>query len=273
MSYTIQGMKASGLTFKGNFEPEYAAILTRAFALGYSFPSPEQMFLQNELVKQLKVYKLWNQMDVFYVFACEQELFATLNWKSPTAHQIVRVNSPSFNPNKGFQGNGSTSYLDTNTYNGSSGALFDETDASIFIQISNISPSSGYDVGTNGGSGSQKTVLNVRTGSDQYYLTINRSTATAVGTSSEGSGSHFYHLRRNSSGSQVLYKNGSLLATQSATSSGVSTRPFYIGAYNNGGTAINFSSRRYGCFGAGSAFSGTSYVDLYNVWNAYYSSI
>jgi hypothetical protein len=40
--------------------------------------------------------------------------FATLNWKNPNANQSTLVNSPTFTANQGFNGNGTSSYINTN---------------------------------------------------------------------------------------------------------------------------------------------------------------
>ena len=99
----------------GGFDADYQAVLDRASSLGYTAPSASQQTLQNTLVTDLKTAGVWDKLDLFYVFATDGDSnFATLNWKTPASFQTTKVNSPTFHLNQGFQGDGSSSYLDTN---------------------------------------------------------------------------------------------------------------------------------------------------------------
>jgi hypothetical protein len=71
--------------------------------------------LQNTLVEDLKTAGVWSKLDLFYVFATDGDSdYATLNWKTPASFQATKVNSPTFISNEGYQGNGSSAYLNTN---------------------------------------------------------------------------------------------------------------------------------------------------------------
>ena len=97
------------------FDADYQAVLDQASSLGYTAPSAAQQTLQNTLVTDLKTAGVWDKLDVFYVFATDGDSdYATLNWKTPTSFQTTKVNSPTFTTNQGYQGDGSSSYLDTN---------------------------------------------------------------------------------------------------------------------------------------------------------------
>ena len=99
----------------GGFDTDYQAVLDRSTALGYTAPSAAQQTLQNTLVTDLKTAGVWDKLDLFYVFATDGDSdYATLNWKTPTSFQTTKVNSPTFTSNEGYQGDGSSSYLDTN---------------------------------------------------------------------------------------------------------------------------------------------------------------
>lgn len=96
-------------------DADYQAVLDRASTLGYNAPNASQQTLQNTLVEDLKTAGIWSKLDVFYVFATNGDSdYATLNWKSPSSFQATKVNSPTFTENQGFQGDGLSSYLDTN---------------------------------------------------------------------------------------------------------------------------------------------------------------
>lgn len=97
-----------------SFDADYQAVLDRGTTLGYTLPSAGQQILQNQLVLDLKSAGIWAKLDVLYVFMTDGDSdFATLNWKDPTQFQCAKVNSPTFTTNEGFQGNGTTSSLNT----------------------------------------------------------------------------------------------------------------------------------------------------------------
>lgn len=117
-----------------SFDSDYQAVLDRASTLGYTAPSSGQQTLQNTLVTDLKTAGVWDKLDVFYVFATDGDSdFATLNWKTPSSHQVTKINSPTFTANSGFAGDGSSSYLDTNYNPATSGTNYTLNDASISV--------------------------------------------------------------------------------------------------------------------------------------------
>ena len=135
------------------FDTDYQAVLDQASSLGYTAPSAAQQTLQNTLVTDLKTAGVWDKLDVFYVFATDGDSdYATLNWKAPSSHQVTKVSSPSFLSNKGFQTNGSSSYLDTN-YNPTTDAINYQMENSgrIIYAHPDINPLSRFDgvAGTN----------------------------------------------------------------------------------------------------------------------------
>jgi hypothetical protein len=116
------------------FDEDYQAVLDYATTQGYTAPSAAQQTLQNTLVEDLKTTGVWDKLDVFYVFATDGDSdYATLNWKTPSSHQVTKVNSPTFTVDSGFAGNGTSSYLDTNFDPSVSGVNYTLNDASISI--------------------------------------------------------------------------------------------------------------------------------------------
>lgn len=126
------------------FDPSYKAILDRATALGYSLPTPNQQKKQNTLLTSLKASGVWNKLDVFYVFAQDGgSAFATLNWKNPNVNQSSLVSSPTFVTNGGFQGNGTSSYIDTNFNPVTQGVQYTQNNASRYFFPHAISTTAG----------------------------------------------------------------------------------------------------------------------------------
>jgi len=94
-------------------DPDYQAILDYATTQGYTLPSASQQTLQNQLVVDLKTAGIWNKLDTFGVFATDGDSdFALIDWIRLTDY--TAVNSPTFTTNVGFQGDGTSSYIESN---------------------------------------------------------------------------------------------------------------------------------------------------------------
>jgi hypothetical protein len=88
---------------------DYANDASRNFAL----PSFAQQQAQSKLVADLKTAGVWAKLDALYVLATDGDSdFATLNWKAPSANQADKSSSPTFTTNIGFNGNGTSSFLE-----------------------------------------------------------------------------------------------------------------------------------------------------------------
>jgi hypothetical protein len=95
------------------FDPDYQAVLNYASAQGYTLPSESQQILQNQLVVDLKNAGIWSKLDTFAVFATDGDSdFALIDWIRLTDY--TAVNSPTFTTNVGFQGDGTSSYIESN---------------------------------------------------------------------------------------------------------------------------------------------------------------
>jgi hypothetical protein len=95
------------------FDADYQAVLDYATTQGYTLPSAGQQTLQNQLVVDLKAGGVWSKLDTFGVWATDGDSdFALIDWIRLS--QYTAVNSPTFTTNVGFQGNGTSSYIDSN---------------------------------------------------------------------------------------------------------------------------------------------------------------
>lgn len=131
---------------RDSFDADYQAILDKATALGYTLPSASVQAKQNTLLASLKASGVWAKLDVFYVFAQDGgSAFATLNWKNPNANQSTLVSSPTFVNNGGFQGNGTSSYIDTNFNPATQGVQYTQNNASRYFFTHAISGSGRFD--------------------------------------------------------------------------------------------------------------------------------
>lgn len=125
----------------GGVDPDYAAILARATALGYTLPSAGQQAKDNALVVAMKSAGIWARLDRFYNHFTDNNAsqFCTLNWINPLVSQATLFNSPTFTNKLGFTGNGTSSYISYNTNLSTLGGLFVQNDASLGGYFSNVS--------------------------------------------------------------------------------------------------------------------------------------
>jgi hypothetical protein len=123
------------------FDADYQAVLDYATTQGYTLPSESQQLLQNQLVVDLKDGGIWSKLDSFAVFATDGNSdFALIDWKRLT--QYTAYNSPTFTANEGFQGDGTSSYIDSNFNPFTNGTNYTLNSASIggYMRLYDTSP-------------------------------------------------------------------------------------------------------------------------------------
>jgi hypothetical protein len=128
----------------GGFDADYQAVLDYATTQGYTLPSAGQQTLQNQLVVDLKAGGIWNKLDTFAVFATDGSSdFALIDWIRLS--QYTAVNSPTFTTDEGFQGDGTSSYINTNFNPATQGVNFANNNAGISLYVK-IAQTLGVDI-------------------------------------------------------------------------------------------------------------------------------
>jgi hypothetical protein len=98
-------------------------------------PSGARRRLVDATVGELISTGLWAEMDICYFMAAATEQASRLNWKAPTgSFNLVATNSPTFTADVGWDGDGSTAYLDTNWDPTNDGSTFTQDDCSIGVR-------------------------------------------------------------------------------------------------------------------------------------------
>lgn len=77
-------------------------------------PTSARCVLIESLISALVDAEVWNKLDGLYVFAAHDVQSARLNWVG-CMKDLTSVNAPTFEIDRGFSGDGATSYLDTDT--------------------------------------------------------------------------------------------------------------------------------------------------------------
>lgn len=76
-------------------------------------PDGRRAGLMDNLVAALKMADVWPRLDALFIMAAHDAQAAGLNWAAPDGPALTPVNSPDFQPDLGYQGDGATSYLET----------------------------------------------------------------------------------------------------------------------------------------------------------------
>ena len=219
----------SGLTLllKDAFDPDYQAVLDFATSEGITLPSTSQQELQNQVVLSLKDKGLWNKKDAFGLFATNGNVdFALICWKRLI--KMDAINSPTFTINAGFDGNGSSSYIDTLFKPAIDGVNFLQDDAG--FRINSGTDKSDYILGT-----SSIADGNIRLRKkDDADLQINGGINTIDGVEFDNTGN--IHIDRISN-TEVVARSSEATVTFSNNSTGLTSNPIWIfrlvGLYDN----------------------------------------
>jgi len=199
----------------GGFDADYAAILSYATTQGYTLPSAGQQTLQNQLVVDLKAAGVWSKLDTFAVFATDGDSdFALIDWIRLS--QYTAVNSPTFTSNQGFQGDGTSSYIDANFVASTDGVNYTLNNASFGYYMRQ------YDTAPSGSEGAMR--LNgtngiswIRYTTKRFYFNDNFSSYANF----TAQANQLASANRTSSTDINLYSNGVLQDSLSQTATGL----------------------------------------------------
>jgi hypothetical protein len=247
------------------FNKFYQQILDKATSLGFTKPSQRVQILQNDLVNSLVEYGIWGKLDVLYVFAQDGgEDFGTINWISPSsAISATLVNSPTFVINGGFQGNGTSSYIDTNFNTATQGVDYTRNNASMYFFPHAI--------------GSSTTPFTGTISSDFNRTQRNASFNQRISSTNSLSASFDFDttitaksIHRTSSTNVTLY-NGTASGTRTQTSSVlVSLNLLILRSFNS--TAPQYGNHTCAAFSAGASLVAEN-TNFVNSWNTYKNSL
>lgn len=92
------------------------------FARFTTQPDAKRKALIDNCIRSLKAAGIWSKLECLYLIAAHDAQAAQRNWKGDSFN-LSPANSPTFTTDRGYAGDGSTSYLDTG-FAPSSGTLF-----------------------------------------------------------------------------------------------------------------------------------------------------
>ena len=219
------------------------------------------------LIVALKDAGVWTKLDVLRVHAAHDAQAARLNWVS-ASYDATAVNSPTFTTDRGYTGDGATSYLDSGFNPATASGKYAQNDAHQAVWIgTNVASTTQFDVGN--------TTSKINSKFDgtrlQFFPQRNASITPTVGAiPSTG----WLCWRRNNSSTAEYSKDGAAPVSGSLTSSAMTSVAFYELATSSAGpTAGQFSTRRLQATHWGSALTDGEIAATYNAIAAFMTAV
>lgn len=234
----------------GNYEPETLTLLDRMSVR----PDSDRRTAINNLVNTLKTAGIWVKLDGLYVLAAHHEQAARLNWVRAAA-DLTAINSPAFEVDTGFTGDGSTAYLS----NGESIATsVNYTDAEAFMAVwamTSVASTGQFDISAQG-----PTYINTYTGSEVAVRANHGAGQGSVIGETVGTGLGLAAFSRDAT-DVTVYKDG---ADAGSTAMGylspLPSNPLFV-LRGNGGT--QYSTRQLGLAAYGGRLTSTEVAQFY----------
>jgi hypothetical protein len=213
-------------------------------------PQPSYNFKKaiNDFILQLKSDSNWDKLDRLWLFATEHQAHAEVSLKNPSSTRVTEVNSPTWTADKGYSGNTSSQYINTNFNASTEGVNYQLNNSSFGVYCTTNVDEHSVEMGVKSGSTYYCTLF-LRYSND-LYADINDNTGISVSnTDSKG----FFTNVRSSSTDSKIYRDGSVFhSTTSNTSTGIPSASFFILARNDAGSPNYYSGKQISLAFAGS---------------------
>lgn len=224
-------------------------------------PSSARVTLISNLIAALRVAGAWDKMEYFSVFAAASAQAALLNWKN-IGLSMIPMNSPAFVADRGYAGNGATSYLDPQ-FNPLTGGQYQRNSAHIGVWSRTNSGSSLSDIGNGNAS------LVIRSTGNATSARLNSTDTVGSAATTTTSVGHFIQSRQTAQAISV-YKDGVAIvsnALQNAT--GVTGTAFWVLGRNLGSSTPQLSTRQLSVAHWGAGLTNAEALATYNAINTY----
>lgn len=231
--------------------PPYTAANAEATALFARMdvqPTEARKELIDRLITAEKASGGWDNDDGYYILAAHDAQAARLNWKQD-AFNLTAVDAPTFLANRGFTGNGTSSYHTTD-FNPTTavGANYLQNDAHMAVWCGTNVNSTGIDIGAT----NSRIISRNATAASLRVNSGTTNTPTLPVSTSIG----WFCWSRAAAGTYRWVKDASAPAEIVQNSGALLDIPFFVGALAGAGpVASNFSTRRIQAASFGGALS------------------
>ena len=242
-----------------SYDPDAANIFSRMTA-----PQSEaRMSLINDAVVNMKDEGIWPNLDIFHVSASADSQSGRINWINGS-YTLVAVNAPVHQVDRGFTGDGATSYL-RNGYNTSTAAkLLQNSNTHGVVTLTK-------QLANRGDYGTSSNLIGSQSTSDNALFVKDMTASFNFSTITTSVKSH-NTVSRNSSGSFDVYKDGAYVSSVTVSSSARENLEWYMCGYNNGGTLVG-TTRQVAAMYAGGNLTSTQIAALNTILDTYFTGV
>lgn len=234
----------------------YEAEAEALFARFTTPPTTERKGIINTLIKALKDGGIWSKLDALYLTAAADAQAARRNWVQD-AYNLTAVNSPTFTADRGYAGNGSSSYLRTNfNPTTASSPKFAQNSAHVSLtDRTSRAAASRVEMGAiNAGPTNFMTQIATRFTGNQALARITGS-VTGIPTFSNTDSSGRFVVTRTGATAMEAYRNAVSIGTSANASVALLNLEIFLGALNNNGSPSLYSTDQIAQATIGSALS------------------
>lgn len=211
--------------------------------------SNQRVLIVDKLVSTLKGTGVWSKLDRLWLFAAENSQSALRDIVA--ASQAAGVNAPTFTVDRGYAGNGTSSYVNSQFVPSSAGGKMTLNSSHISVRSRTslaANASTTRLIGCAAGA-TPRTLLRVRSIGDVIDAIINSTNAASTASNASTLG-HFVGNRSDSSNHQY-YKDGSSLGAGTTASSALADSAITFGADPlTGGAAFSTAELASGSCGS-----------------------
>lgn len=242
----------------GGFEAETKALVAR-----FTTPATRQRKVWiNRLIKALKTAGVWQKLDALYVAAAADSQAATRNWKQDL-YNATAIASPAFVADRGFTGNGTSSYLQTGfTASSAVSPKYLQDSAAVGAwMLTDVAAEGAFDIAAFRSGGDTR--LNSRNSGNQPIAFMN---GPGVGGSVVPTSVGLTVASRVSAAGARFFKNGVFLNAPAAVSVQVPNSQFGLLGFGTGG---GYSTRQGAAWFIGGGLTDAEVLATYNALNQY----
>lgn len=258
------------LLFGGALQPVRADLLSTGVGTGYSTLTCDEAttFLARTsgldathtagyttLICGLVAHGIWPLADVIYVLSTQDSTTAGLNLKS-TSYTLSLVNTPTFTADRGYAGNGTTSYENTGYNPGDGGGPYNYVQNSAFMAYWPLSTGSTSNAVGFGSLTSVQQSLGLDTTSTFIGGRINSASNNLFSSNALG----LITLNRSASNAAQVFYNGAQVQSSGSVSTTLVNEAYTIGRSRNAYTAAQISFAL-----AGAALTPAQQAALYQI--------
>lgn len=233
-------------------------------------PSTPEIIAINEMIVSLIDTGIFAKLDYLHVYAQETSQAALLNWVAPSDFTGSLVNAPTFTSDRGFAGDGLTSYIDTNFNPSADGVNFTLNKAAHGVYVRTDPGVGAYaEIGAED-AGGDFTSIHVRFSDGNNYVLVNNNAGGNVNFAN-ASALGFFTGRRSASNILASNKNGVQQAANATVSTALPNLNMWVCGVDNNGVLLRPSPRQLAL-----SYAGSSDIDdavFYSIIQTYMSAV